>query len=163
MVAFYLNKMMRIGSEKGWTVLTHPHFYLYIFAFLSIAPCFKRMTSMDCSNRHLCYVVINWCILHLWFISINCLLTEFSLIKFFDVLFTAMTLTDGQSPQNKTWRRWIFSTFQFVTYIVLGDRKSEVKYCSVLCRFSLCLCGCFVSVSNGPYYVFCTSTSKTLL
>lgn len=87
---------MRIGSEKGWTVVTHPHFYLYIFALLFTALCFRGWLRSTVAPDMFAMWLPFGCLPHLWFISINCPFTEFSLIKLFDVLFAAYTLTEGK-------------------------------------------------------------------
>lgn len=138
MVAFYLNKMMRIGSEKGWTVLTHSHFCLYIFV-LSTVLCFRGLTSVNCRTRYLSIWLSFGCLLHLWFISINCPFAKFSLIKLFDVFFAVMTLTEGtKSPKyymealdllefpvcdlpcirrQEAWSQELFSPLKILSYL----------------------------------------------
>lgn len=68
---------------------------------------------------------------------INCPFTELSLIKLCDVLFPAMTLTCKTNSLNYRWKHWIFLTLQFVTYIILRDRKHEAKYFYSICFNSL--------------------------
>lgn len=59
MVAFYLNKRMKM--EYKWTVLVHPHFYLYVFyvSFFPM-PCALGGWLPDCITKYLCYLAIIW-------------------------------------------------------------------------------------------------------